>query len=197
MKHVLLMVLLGAIWGASFLFMRMSVTEFGPIPLIQVRAGVGALVLVLWAILQGKRAELFWHPAKMGIVGLTNSALPFTLFAIGTQLLSAGFASVLNSTTPFFGALIAVFFLRERLAARKWFGTGHWLCRCVRAGSGQSSNRGHRSRRGRLLAGDLLVCCGRALCAKAAEQQFTDCGGGVQFGDGQPHAGTTVNCYLA
>lgn len=117
---LLLMILLGAIWGASFLFMRMAVQEFGPIALIEVRVLFGGGFLLIVACLQNKQRELLQAPIKMAIVGTTNSALPYTLFAWGLKLLSAGFGSVINATAPFFGALIGVFFLHESLSTRKW-----------------------------------------------------------------------------
>ncbi len=121
---LLLMLLLGAIWGASFLFMRMAVNEFGPVPLIEVRVLFGGFFLLIVACVQGKQRELLQSPWKMAVVGATNSALPYSLFAWGLKLLTAGFGSVINATAPFFGALIGVFFLGERLSVRKWLGLG-------------------------------------------------------------------------
>jgi drug/metabolite transporter (DMT)-like permease len=117
-----LMLVLGAIWGGSFLFMRMASKEFGPIALIQFRVLVASLFLSSVVIAQGRGRELFRYPVRMSIVGLSGSAIPFTLFAFGTLTLSAGLASVLNATSPFFGALIAVFYFREPLTRAKWIG---------------------------------------------------------------------------
>lgn len=116
------MILLGAIWGGSFLFMRIAVKEFGPIALIQVRVAVGAAFLMMIVAWQGKLRLILQSPWKMLFVGLFNSAIPYTLFALGTKLLSSGFASILNATAPFFGALIALAVFRERLQLVKWFG---------------------------------------------------------------------------
>jgi drug/metabolite transporter (DMT)-like permease len=116
------MIVLGAIWGGSFLFMRMASKEFGPIALIQFRVIVASLFLSSVVIAQGRGRELFRFPLRMSIVGLSGSAIPFTLFAFGTLTLSAGLASVLNATSPFFGALIAVFYFREPLTRAKWLG---------------------------------------------------------------------------
>ncbi|XZE22345.1 DMT family transporter [Pirellulaceae bacterium SH449] len=117
-----LMMVLGAIWGGSFLFMRMASKEFGPIALIQFRVFVASLFLSSVVLVQGRGRELLSHPVRMSIVGLSGSAVPFTLFAFGTLTLSAGLASVLNATSPFFGALIAVFYFREPLSRAKWLG---------------------------------------------------------------------------
>ncbi len=122
LTEIVLMIALGAIWGASFLFMRLAVGEFGALPLIFVRVFVAGVFLAIAASLQHKQSEMFRAPLKMTVVGIVNSALPFTLFALGTQLLSAGFASVLNATAPFFGALVAVAVFRESLSKAKWIG---------------------------------------------------------------------------
>ncbi len=119
---IALMFLLGAIWGASFLFMRIAVKEFGPVPLIEVRVLFGGVFLLIVAVARGKQRELLQSPLKMAFVGATNSALPYTMFAWGLKLLSAGVGSVINATAPFFGALLGVFFLGEHLTSRKWVG---------------------------------------------------------------------------
>lgn len=116
------MVALGAIWGASFLFMRVASPEFGPIPLIFVRLAVASLLLFVWVASQGRVRALLESPLKMSVLGLTNAAIPFTLFAFATLQLSAGFASVLNAMAPFFGALIGVFVLKDSLSRRQWIG---------------------------------------------------------------------------
>ena len=117
-----LMMILGAIWGASFLFMRVASQDFGPVALIQFRVLVASLFLSSVVIAQGRGGELLKFPARMSIVGLTGSAIPFTLFAFGTLTLSAGMASVINATSPFFGALITVLYFREPLSRLKWLG---------------------------------------------------------------------------
>jgi drug/metabolite transporter (DMT)-like permease len=116
------MVLLGAIWGASFLFMRVAAPEFGPIALIHVRVLVASVFLVSIVFAQRRMHELFRNPIKLSIVALSGSAIPFSLFAYGTLTLSAGLSSVLNATVPFFGALIAMAFFREPIPASKWLG---------------------------------------------------------------------------
>jgi drug/metabolite transporter (DMT)-like permease len=116
------MLLLGAIWGASFLFMRVASPEFGPTGLIFVRLVIASLLLGSIVAIQGRTKELFQNPVQMIILGLTSSAIPFSLFAYATLSLSAGFASVLNATAPFFGALIGVLVLRDSLTRQQWIG---------------------------------------------------------------------------
>jgi drug/metabolite transporter (DMT)-like permease len=107
---------LGAIWGASFLFMRIAAPEFGAIPLITARVGIGALFLIGVLARRGGLGQLYENVPRLTFLGAINSAIPFSLFAYAVLSITAGFASVLNSTAPLFGALVAFVWLRDRLA---------------------------------------------------------------------------------
>lgn len=106
--------MLGAIWGASFLFMRVAVPEFGPIPLIAARVGIGAAFLIIVLARRGGMNHLYRNAAQLTVLGTINSAVPFSLFAYAVLSVTAGFASVLNATAPLFGALVAFIWLRDR-----------------------------------------------------------------------------------
>ncbi|MBB5189919.1 drug/metabolite transporter (DMT)-like permease [Silvimonas terrae] len=109
------LVVLAAIWGASFLFMRMGSSEFGPVPLIALRVGIAALVLLPVIFSATSRLHVRSHWKPLLVVGLTNSALPFCLFAYSTLYVNAGLDSILNATTPLWGALIAFVWLKVSL----------------------------------------------------------------------------------
>jgi drug/metabolite transporter (DMT)-like permease len=113
---------LGAIWGASFLFMRVAAPEFGPVPLIATRVGIGALFLVFVLVRRGGMKGVYHNAAPLIILGAINAAVPFSLFAYAVLSVTAGFASVLNSTVPLFGALVAFIWLRERLSILRVIG---------------------------------------------------------------------------
>lgn len=114
--------LLAALWGGSFLFMRIGAPEFGPVPMMALRVGIAALCLLpLLAATRGL-AALRSHAAAMAIVGITNSAIPFSLLTYATLSLSAGFTSILNGTAPFWSALVAYLWLGERLTLVRLFG---------------------------------------------------------------------------
>ena len=65
--------------------------------------------------LHGLTRELWANWRGLGLVGATNSALPFTLFGYAMLSITAGFGAILNATSPLFGAVLAYFWLRERL----------------------------------------------------------------------------------
>ncbi|MFP6559601.1 DMT family transporter [Paraburkholderia sp. B3] len=111
---------LAAVWGGSFLFIRLGVTGFGVAPLMALRVGIGALflLLVLFSRRSAREAistlrERAW---PLLVVGILNSAAPFCLFAWAELTLSAGVTSVINATTPLWGAVVAWLWLKDRLS---------------------------------------------------------------------------------
>ncbi len=109
------LVCLAALWGASFLFMRMAVPEFGPIALVELRTGLAALFLLPFIVGQKKLSVIKDNFISLVIVGLVNIAIPFCLLSFATLSVSAGYASILNATTPIFTALVTWFWVKEKL----------------------------------------------------------------------------------
>ena len=126
--HFAALALLGAIWGASFLFIRIAVAELGPFTLMFVRVLIGGLILVGLAYLMQRQrrthTRLNWRTQwrKYLLVGLLNSALPFSLIAFAELKITVSLAAILNSTTPLFTALIAALWSKEPLSSRKVWG---------------------------------------------------------------------------
>jgi drug/metabolite transporter (DMT)-like permease len=126
LKNLFLLFVLAAVWGASFLFIRVGVTEFGVAPLMALRSGIGAAFLA--AVLFARRpprealAMLRSRAGPLFVVGVLNSAAPFCLFAFAELTLSAGATSVINATTPLWGALVAFVWLNDRLSTLRSFG---------------------------------------------------------------------------
>lgn len=114
--------LLATIWGASFLFMRVAAPEFGPFALIGLRAGLAALCLLPLVLMREGVAPLLAHKRELVVIGLTNSFIPFTLLAYAALSLTAGFAALINATTPLWAALLGVVWLKARLTRLQWFG---------------------------------------------------------------------------
>ncbi|CCQ12830.1 Permease of the drug/metabolite transporter (DMT) superfamily [Pseudoalteromonas luteoviolacea B = ATCC 29581] len=112
------LILLGAIWGGSFLFMRIAVPSLGPSYLIEFRVLFAALTLSLIAFVTRRAIKTSGLTQHYIILGLFNSALPFLLFAYAAQYVSASVLSVLNSTAPFWGVIIAAIWLKHEITLR-------------------------------------------------------------------------------
>src|SRR5476649_67859 len=115
------LVVLGAIWGASFLFMRVAATDFGAFALVEIRLALGALILLpfTWRA-RAQLAQAGWW--RLAGIGAINSALPFALFAWGAQRAPAGIGAITNSMTVLFTALVAFLLYRERISALRALG---------------------------------------------------------------------------
>jgi drug/metabolite transporter (DMT)-like permease len=122
------LLLLAAVWGASFLFMRIAVPQFGPLPLMALRCAIGAAVLVPLLVWRGGFGVLRKRPLAFGVVGLLNSALPFVLFGFATLTLSAGFSALLNATTPLWAAMVAYAWLGDAPSRRQLAGLAIGFC---------------------------------------------------------------------
>lgn len=123
--HFAALLLLGSIWGASFLFISVAVEDFGPLTLMFLRVFGAGMVLVLMAILTRKNQPARQLPAVREkwrvylVIGLFNSALPFSLIAFSELRLTSSMAAILNSTTPLFTALLAALWGSEAITGRK------------------------------------------------------------------------------
>ncbi len=114
-------VTLAALWGASFLFLRLAVPEFGPVLSAELRVGIAWAALSVMSLVSmvGRRTAqqspltVTWW--KMALVGLTNSALPFALYGFAALSLPAGYLAILNSLVPLWGGLLAAVFLGQPL----------------------------------------------------------------------------------
>jgi drug/metabolite transporter (DMT)-like permease len=107
-------VLLAAIWGSSFLFMRIAVVEFGALPTAAVRVAIAALFLLPLMLWRGLGPEFRKHWKAVALVGVLNSGVPFALFSFALLSITTGLSAILNATVPLFGALVAWMWLRDR-----------------------------------------------------------------------------------
>jgi len=117
-KFVIELILLAALWGASFLFMRVATPEFGAIALIELRVLIAGLVLLPFWFAREASANRWLVRSEwraLATVGILNSAIPFVLFAYATLYITGGFASILNATAPIWGALVAWLWLRKTM----------------------------------------------------------------------------------
>jgi drug/metabolite transporter (DMT)-like permease len=117
------LLLLAAIWGGSFLFMRIAAPEFGSPALVLLRVGLAGLVLLPVALIRRSNlGELLarWRPVLA--VGAMSAALPFLLYAYAAHSLSAGLLSVANASTPIWTAIVGRLWLKDRLPASRMAG---------------------------------------------------------------------------
>jgi drug/metabolite transporter (DMT)-like permease len=121
-KDVGALFLLAALWGASFLFIRVASPVLGPLLTIELRVSLAGIVLLLyaWSIKAELNLRAYWKQYLM--IGALNAAIPFTLIAMAALHLNASITSILNSLTPLFTALVAWAWLKERLTMNKWLG---------------------------------------------------------------------------
>lgn len=109
------LILLAAIWGSSFLFIRLGVADFGPFALMAVRTGIGALILLPILFWRHAFPDLVRHWKPVFLVGIINAAIPFSLLAYAAFTIPAGVLAILNSATPLWGAVFAWVWLKDLL----------------------------------------------------------------------------------
>ena len=113
-KDWLAFITLGLIWGSSFLWIKIAVSEVSPIMLVAFRLLFGILgsaVVVLIAKPAFPKERKLW--LILTLIGFTNNALPYVLISWGEQYIDSAVAAILNSTTPLFTMIIAHFFLHD------------------------------------------------------------------------------------
>ncbi|MYN16671.1 EamA family transporter [Rugamonas sp. FT107W] len=122
------LILLAAIWGGSFLFMRIAAPVLGAAVLIEYRVLFASLFLAAMALALKKPLNLRQHWKHYLILGLFNSALPFLMFAFAARTLSASLLAVLNATTPLWGTLIGAVWTRQMVSAKVMLGLALGAC---------------------------------------------------------------------
>jgi drug/metabolite transporter (DMT)-like permease len=116
------LMLLGALWGGSFLFIRVAVPALGPFVLMELRVGLAVVALTLYAVAVGRLSKLRARWREFLIIGTVNTAIPFSLIAAAEIYLTASLAAILNSTTVLFTALVAAVWMGDPLTMRKVVG---------------------------------------------------------------------------
>lgn len=109
------LMLLGLIWGASFMMIKWAAPEFGVFLLVEIRALGATLLLIPFVWFYKQQSDLINFWPKLLVVGLLNTAIPFCLFNYGMMHLEAGLGAILNGTAPMFGIIVAYLFLKEKI----------------------------------------------------------------------------------
>ena len=111
---ILLLTLLGVIWGSSFFNIKIATYSYEAFTLALVRVIFASLPLILLCWYKNIKIEAFsknWKP--YALIGMCNIAIPFTLIAIGTSQINSYLAAMLMSTTPLSGSILAHFFTKN------------------------------------------------------------------------------------
>lgn len=121
-KDIGALLLLSALWGGSFLCVRIAVPVLGPIVLIELRVLIAGIALLFYVFLTRNPLDLRKRWLQYLVIGIINSAIPFTLIAIAELHLTAGLAAILNATSPLFGVIVAALWIKEALTRNKVIG---------------------------------------------------------------------------
>ena len=113
------LLLLAALWGASFLFMRITTPAFGALNSAFLRVLFAAIALGLLLGVQGKWSGYQGKFTSTLQLGVINSGLPFLMYCLAAQWLPAGYSATLNATAPMMGVLIGALCFAEPLTLRK------------------------------------------------------------------------------
>jgi len=114
--------MLGALWGGSFLFIRVAVPALGPFLLVELRVGLAAAALFLYAQVAGSMPKIRGRWRSFLVLGFLNAAVPFSLISAAEIHLTASLAAILNSTTVMFTAIVAAVWMGDALTVRKAIG---------------------------------------------------------------------------
>jgi len=114
-RDTLNLVLLGALWGVAFLFIRVAAPEFGPVALMEVRMIMAAAVLLPLVLARQALPEITANWRSIALMGVLHYAVPFCLFAYAMLTLTGGFSAIINASSPLFAGIVAQILLGERL----------------------------------------------------------------------------------
>ena len=116
------LILLAAIWGLSYIFIRVAVPAFGPIGLALARVAIGSLGLLVWAGARGGLSQIPRINRRFLVLAMLNGVVPYSLIAFAELHVPASLAGILNATTPLFAAGLVAFLARERLHRERLVG---------------------------------------------------------------------------
>jgi drug/metabolite transporter (DMT)-like permease len=114
--------MLAAIWGSSYMFMRIAAPGFGPLPLVMLRLGGAALFFLPWLLRAPVRPLLRRNVPALFLLAALNSAIPFSLLAFSMLRLQAGFCAILGATVPMFAVAIDALWWRHALQPARMAG---------------------------------------------------------------------------
>ena len=114
-RQTTMLLALAALWGASFLFMRVAVPSLGPVVLADARVAIAGVALLAYGAIIGALPSLRARWRDYLLLGAINAALPFTLLSAAELEIEASLAAVLNAMAPLCGAIVGVVWLGQRV----------------------------------------------------------------------------------
>ena len=154
-------ILLAAIWGASFLLMKLGASDFGPMLTAFLRVLLASLFLLPLLIWRGQFQDLKKHYKPILFVGMLNSGIPFALFSFAVLHITTGLSSILNATVPLWGAVVAWLWLKDKPANWRIVGLVIGFAGVATLSWGKASFKGDAS----AIGGGLLDSAGWAVIA--------------------------------
>jgi drug/metabolite transporter (DMT)-like permease len=120
--QTLQLLLVAALWGSSFIFIRVAAPVFGPVMTAFLRVLIGGVALLVYSL--ATRQRLGWRRfgAWIALVGLLNSAIPFVLISFAELTLSASMSAILNATVSFWTVLIAAIWFGDKFTWQRFVG---------------------------------------------------------------------------
>lgn len=154
--------ILAAIWGSSFLFMRAAALELGALPTAAVRVAIASVFLLPLMLAKGHWGVMRQHWRPVLFVGVLNSGIPFALYSFAVMHITTGFSSILNATVPLFGALVAWLWLGDKPSLSRLVGLALGFGGVVLLAGGQASFKPNAS--GVAPAWAVLACLVATTC---------------------------------
>lgn len=122
LTEVGMLLLLAALWGASFLFIRVASPAVGPVLLVDMRVLIAGIVLVVYAMATGRRLHILHRWRQYLLLGAVNAAIPFCLISTAELRLDASLAAIVNAMTPLFTVVVAFAWMGDPFTKRKLSG---------------------------------------------------------------------------
>ena len=156
--HLFQLILLSAVWGVSFLLIRIAGDSFPPVWVALMRCGIGAVLLWIVLLSAGRKLPPRSHFVWLALVALFNNAIPFTFFAWGERTIPSSAAAVVNATTPIWTLLISLAVHRAHVTRLMIAGAFLSFAGVVLVVAGHASqDDGTAAQRSGLIAGAVLV----------------------------------------
>ncbi|MDB4243474.1 DMT family transporter [Gammaproteobacteria bacterium] len=122
LKNWILLILLGAVWGSAFMFIKISADDFGPILLVNLRLLLAGALFLPFLLRKKYLAYFKSHFSGILILGIFSNAFPFTMFSYASLGATSNMLGILNGTTAFMTMVVAYFWLKESITPKQIFG---------------------------------------------------------------------------